>query len=139
MAAEAVHAGVPTAILSDFGAHDDYGMHYFFGSGLMRSFADLYFPLDTQPDPAWIAARMPDPQLHARDLVAEAVQRAGSARPALSDHQLSAEMSPQLRQRLAEIHGGPAVVNRRHLGQDSTNTVAARLLEAGQKWLALRR
>ncbi len=35
---EAIHADVPTAIIGDFGAHDDYGLHYFYGSGLVKTF-----------------------------------------------------------------------------------------------------
>src|SRR3546814_16438616 len=44
VAAEAIHARIPTVLIGDFGAHDDYGMEYFYGSGLIKNFADIEFP-----------------------------------------------------------------------------------------------
>src|SRR3546814_9840178 len=41
VAAEAIHARIPTVLIGDFGAHDDYGMEYFYGSGLIKNFADI--------------------------------------------------------------------------------------------------
>lgn len=40
-AVEAIHRGVPTAILTDFGVREKMGNHYFAGSGCYASFDDL--------------------------------------------------------------------------------------------------
>jgi hypothetical protein len=69
VAVEAIHAGVPTTIISDFGAHDDYGLQYFYDSGIVKRFED--FDLDSQkpPSKSWIDSHMCDPNLNIEELV----------------------------------------------------------------------
>src|SRR3546814_5965600 len=57
VAAEAIHARIPTVLIGDFGAHDDYGMEYFYGSGLIKNFADIEFPFVLGPRQAWQIGR----------------------------------------------------------------------------------
>ncbi|MBX3566426.1 MAG: hypothetical protein KF914_00105 [Rhizobiaceae bacterium] len=138
VAAEALHAGVPTAIVADFGAHDEYGMHYFFRSGLMRRFADIELPLMLVPEPAWAARHMPPPQPAIGGLVAEAVAMAAAPRQPLSDLDLAAEMSPALRLRLGELHGPAGVVTRQHKTIPASTPLASRLYGMSLKIFARR-
>ncbi|MBD9541582.1 hypothetical protein IB276_19215 [Ensifer sp. ENS04] len=112
--AEAVHAGVPTAIIGDFGAHDDYGIHYFFGSGLIRSFADLDFPFEGIPEAGWQARSIGDPNVTMKERVAEAVHMGRLERKPMTNRPMRAEMSPQLREHLERRNGISAVLNRAH-------------------------
>ncbi len=56
-AVEAIHRGVPTAILTDFGIREEMGNHYFAGSGCYASFADLSRSAAPVADPSWAADR----------------------------------------------------------------------------------
>src|SRR3546814_13615862 len=60
VAAEAIHARIPTVLIGDFGAHDDYGMEYFYGSGLIKNFADIEFPFVLGPRQAWLERYLAD-------------------------------------------------------------------------------
>lgn len=126
-AAEAIHAGVPTAIIADFGAHDDYGMHYFFRSGLMRRFADIELPLTTEPAREWVDRYIPHPRGAIGGLVEEALELAGQPRRPITDADLSAEMSPELRAHLSAVHGASGVVGRQHKAAGANGPLASRL------------
>ncbi|WP_059007171.1 DUF6716 putative glycosyltransferase [Streptomyces specialis] len=54
-AMEAVHRGIPTAILTDYGIREAHGNHYFLDSGLLASWAQLDEGLVPRADPAWAA------------------------------------------------------------------------------------
>ena len=56
-AVEAIHRGVPTAILTDFGIREEMGNHYFAGSGCYASFADLDQGAAPVADSSWAADR----------------------------------------------------------------------------------
>ncbi|WP_349360293.1 DUF6716 putative glycosyltransferase [Stappia sp.] len=76
VAVEALHAGVPTTLISDFGAHDDYGLPYFFGSGLLRPFDQV--DLDAPPtcDDAWLSHATGNPTSTVAQLARDAVDAA---------------------------------------------------------------
>ena len=76
VAIEAIHAGVPTSILADFGAHDDSGIHFFYGSGLIRTFESLDFEKPQKPNPDWVRKAIIDPTQHIDTLVAEILDAA---------------------------------------------------------------
>src|SRR3546814_6383389 len=69
VAAEALHARIPTVLIGDFGAHDDYGMEYFYGSGLIKNFADIEFPFVLVPRQAWLERYLADTSAIAPDCV----------------------------------------------------------------------
>lgn len=52
-AVEAMHRGVPTAILTDFGIKERLGNHYFSGSGCLASFAELNAGAAPRVDADW--------------------------------------------------------------------------------------
>lgn len=52
-AAEAIHRGVPTALLTDFGIRESLGNAYFLGSGCLASFDDLDAGAAPQADERW--------------------------------------------------------------------------------------
>ncbi len=52
-AAEAIHRGVPTALLTDFGIRESLGNAYFLGSGCLASFDDLDSGATPQADERW--------------------------------------------------------------------------------------
>ena len=54
-AVEAMHRGIPTAILTDFGIRESLGNHFFTGSGCYASFNDLDELAAPQVDPEWAA------------------------------------------------------------------------------------
>jgi hypothetical protein len=112
VAAEAIQAGVPTAIIGDFGAHDDYGLHYFFGSGLIRTFAELEFPFEGKPSVGWRSRYVGDPNLTVVALANEAVRLARHKRQSLAERPLLAEMSLELREHLMQRNGTTNVLNR---------------------------
>lgn len=111
VAAEAIHAGVPTAIIGDFGAQEDYGLHYFYGSGLIRSFAELEFPFEGEPGVDWRSHYLGDPNRKVEELVTEAVHFARLGRMSLAERPLRAEMSPDLREYLVRRHGPSKVLS----------------------------
>lgn len=114
VAVEAISAGVPTTIIGDFGAHDDYGLAYFFESGLIRTFAELTFPMTDSANPDWFRRRVADPCISAPGLVAEAVNLARQPRRPLTDRLLRAEMSTELRSFLVARNGVDAVLARKY-------------------------
>ncbi|MDT0346958.1 DUF6716 putative glycosyltransferase [Streptomyces litchfieldiae] len=54
-AMEAIHRGIPTAILTDYGVREAHGNHFFVGSGALASWAQLDEGLIPRADPAWAA------------------------------------------------------------------------------------
>ncbi|WP_435846379.1 DUF6716 putative glycosyltransferase [Streptomyces fradiae] len=54
-ALEALHRGVPTAVLTDLGVREALGNHHFIGSGLLTSWDRLDAGDEPVPDPAWLA------------------------------------------------------------------------------------
>ena len=52
-AIESIGAGIPTAILTDFGVREQLGTSYYAGSGCLASFADLDDGLAPVADPGW--------------------------------------------------------------------------------------
>lgn len=55
-AVEAMHRGIPTAILTDFGIRERLGNHYFIGSGCLTGFADLDAGARPVADADWARA-----------------------------------------------------------------------------------
>ena len=56
-AVEAMHRGIPTAVLTDFGIKERLGNHYFIGSGCLASFAELDDGAMPVADPEWARSR----------------------------------------------------------------------------------
>ncbi|MER6913802.1 DUF6716 putative glycosyltransferase [Streptomyces sp. NPDC000594] len=54
-ALEALHRGIPTAVLTDLGIREAHGNHHFIGSGLLTSFDRLDAGHRPVPDPRWLA------------------------------------------------------------------------------------
>lgn len=112
VAAEAIHADIPTAIIGDFGAYDDYGLHYFYGSGLIRTFAELEFPFQGKPSVGWRSRHVGDPNLTVKALATEAAHMARLERQPLAARPLRAEMSPELREHLVRQSSPSKVLSR---------------------------
>jgi putative glycosyltransferase DUF6716 len=72
-AVEAMHRGIPTAILTDFGIKERHGNHYFIGSGCLAGFAELDAGATPRVDPGW--AR--DHGIGPGDAVQQARERVG--------------------------------------------------------------
>nr|WP_206313697.1 DUF6716 putative glycosyltransferase [Streptomyces coryli] len=53
-ALEALHRGIPTAILTDLGVREVLGNHHFLGSGLLASWDDLDAGRVPEPDKEWV-------------------------------------------------------------------------------------
>ncbi|MBL1068646.1 DUF6716 putative glycosyltransferase [Streptomyces sp. 7-21] len=56
-AMEAIHRGIPTAILTDYGVREAHGNHYFIHSGCLASWSQLDEGLIPKANPAWAASR----------------------------------------------------------------------------------
>ncbi|MFG2411696.1 DUF6716 putative glycosyltransferase [Streptomyces goshikiensis] len=56
-ALEALHRGIPTAVLTDLGIREALGNHHFLGSGCLASWDQLDAGLLPQGDPEWLAAQ----------------------------------------------------------------------------------
>ncbi len=52
-ALEAVHRGIPTAVLTDFGVRESLGNHLFLGCGAFASWTDLHDGARPTVDPGW--------------------------------------------------------------------------------------
>ncbi|MGP4112233.1 DUF6716 putative glycosyltransferase [Streptomyces sp. 4N509B] len=68
-AMEAIHRGIPTAVLTDYGVREAHGNHYFIHSGCLASWAQLDEGLVPRANAAWAASRgigQRDPFLTAR-------------------------------------------------------------------------
>ncbi|WP_298965081.1 DUF6716 putative glycosyltransferase [uncultured Roseibium sp.] len=74
VAIEALHAGIDTTLIADFGAHDDYGLQYFYGSGLLRSFEHIDLDVPPRMNKHWGEQFVLDPLLSIKQLVSEAMQ-----------------------------------------------------------------
>ena len=84
-AVEAMHRGVPTAILTDFGIKERLGNHYFIGSGCLASFTDLDEGVLPVADAGWARSRGLG--------TSDAVERAR----AVLAHRLAEDIRPRLR------------------------------------------
>ncbi|RYD23726.1 MAG: hypothetical protein EOP88_03075 [Verrucomicrobiaceae bacterium] len=75
---EAIAFGCPAAAITDFGIDEEYGVSFFLGSGITRSFSalDPYDPPVVNPE--WIADNLGEPNLRIPCLMEELV-RAGNA------------------------------------------------------------
>lgn len=75
-AVEAIHCGVPAAVLTDFGIREALGNTYFLGSGLLAGFDDLDQGLVPQVNHEWARQRgMTDLRDDLAERVAEALSR----------------------------------------------------------------
>ncbi|GAA1914779.1 hypothetical protein GCM10009716_25290 [Streptomyces sodiiphilus] len=82
-AVEAIHRGIPTAILTDFGVREAHGNHYFLRSGCLASWAELDAGLVPTASPEWARRHgvgLGDPYRAARDRLA-ALRSAGALPP----------------------------------------------------------
>lgn len=71
VAIEAIHAQVPTAIIGDFGAHDDSGLRFFYGSSLITTLAAFDPDNSAEPDLTWRMRAIADPNDRVGTLVQE--------------------------------------------------------------------
>ncbi|GHB44450.1 hypothetical protein GCM10007094_37220 [Pseudovibrio japonicus] len=102
VAIEAIHRGVRPVIINDFGFHDDSGVPFFLGSGLISSLADIDVDKLAEPNPAWLSDHFTEVSCTAAPLLAEFMQLAKSAR---ENHLPPIDVSPWLgsEQVLAEL------------------------------------
>ncbi|MFT3860264.1 DUF6716 putative glycosyltransferase [Micropruina sp.] len=83
-AVEAMHRGIPTAILTDFGLKERLGNHYFIGSGCLAGFTELDNGALPVADPVWASSRGLGPSTAVeRARAAVAARVAEQARPPL--------------------------------------------------------
>jgi hypothetical protein len=140
VAVEAIYAGVPTAIISDFGAHDDYGLQYFYGSGLTVSFAELALPFAGKVDSDWLASHAADPRTTVAGLVTETIEAASRPRAPVADALLAPEHSPALRDYLMKKHGVDGVLGRQYQKAPLKRMLGLHAVsKALRRWLARRR
>ncbi|WP_445395385.1 DUF6716 putative glycosyltransferase [Streptomyces sp. LE64] len=111
-ALEALHRGVPTAVLTDLGVREALGNHHFVGSGCLTSWDRIDAGGAPVPDAGWVArqgvppATGPDPYQGARDRLA-----------ALLDGPGPGPLSPYYTARSAPGYL-PGLLARHHLGPD---------------------
>ena len=130
VAAEAIYAGVPTVILGDFGAYDEYGLQYFFRSGVIRNFSELDFPFAAKPNPAWLAHYISDPNQTIEGLVNEVMEKARAPRGLIVDEALKAEMSSDLRAHLHRANDVEYVLSRRYQATKKLTSMWASIFSA---------
>lgn len=114
VAIEALYRGVPTTLISDFGAHDDYGMSYFFGSGLLRRFEEISLEHPPFVNAEWLSHYTADPRKNIKDLIREAIQMARHPIPPIESRAAMPEMAPELLRFLEAELGEAAVLSRRY-------------------------
>ncbi|MFJ7155639.1 DUF6716 putative glycosyltransferase [Streptomyces sp. NPDC101118] len=114
-ALEALHRGVPTAVLTDLGIREALGNHHFLGSGCLASWDQLDAGLRPVADAAWLAGQgvvAEGPYERAFDPARERLAEL-AARPALP--------APAPYYTLATAPGYlPGILARHHLGTDGT-------------------
>lgn len=109
-ALEAVDAGLPVLVLSDFGVSEQMLNKVFDGSGLLGTLEDLKAGRFFHPEPAWLR----DNYFHRQDvpladLLALYARRARAGRLAVSAERLAASRRRRLRQRLRTLLPAPAL------------------------------
>jgi hypothetical protein len=114
VAIEAMNVGIPTTIIGDFGASDEYGLNYFFGSGLIRTFSDIEFSSSGIPAEDWWKTNVADPVEHINGLITEVLSLASSPRIQISSDLLRTEMSVELRSHLLREHEPDYVLGRKY-------------------------
>lgn len=131
VAAEAINIGVPTSIIGDFGAQEDYGLHYFFESGLITNFSDIQLPFQGTPADLWREKYIADPREHIERLVKEATLLAKRPRQAIRDQLKIAEMAPEFRQFLIDKNGVQYLLSRgyqrRQPNKEKNGTLLSRI------------
>lgn len=118
-AVEAIHRGIPTAILTDFGVREDLGNHFFAGAGCYAGFDEIDEGLAPVADPSW-AERHGLAGLPGGALAARVTELRGSDLPPVRPY-FSRRRSPVYLDRLLRVHGlvsqpgrpGPHNVSRR--------------------------
>ncbi|MCG2623689.1 hypothetical protein LVY72_17485 [Arthrobacter sp. I2-34] len=109
-ALEAVDAGLPVLILSDFGVSEEMLNKVFTGSGLLGTLDDLKAGRFFHPEPGWLR----DNYFHQQDtplgdLLALYARRARAGKLVLSDERLAANRRRRLRLRLRTLLPAPAL------------------------------
>jgi hypothetical protein len=109
-ALEAIDAGLPVLVLSDFGVSDGMLNKVFEGSGLFGTLKDLTAGRFFHPEPGWLRENYfhrQDAQL--ADLLALYAARARAGKLASGAVELSAARRRRLRQRLRTLLPAPAL------------------------------
>lgn len=103
VAIEAIHAGVPTTLISDFGAHDDYGLQYFYGSGILKNFENI--DLATKDDVvfSWLTERTKDPSPVIESMILDAFVHAEKRNNRLYSLARSCENSEAFRKHASNL------------------------------------
>lgn len=131
VAVEAIHAKIPTIVLGDFGAHEEYGLSYFFGSGLIRNFAEIDLSAAAIPDFDWLSTHVADPNETVAALTQEAIEMARRSRkPIIEGMALRAELSPELRAYLTARKGAGGVIDRSYRKRNSILSRSLNFLSA---------
>lgn len=102
VAVEALYANVPTTILSDFGAHDDYGLQYFYGSGLLRSFKEFDLVPSNNLSQQWLDENTNDPKAQIENLVCDVIEKSKAPRRPIEPF-FNCQQASKLREQLIEI------------------------------------
>jgi hypothetical protein len=112
-AVEAMHRGIPTGILVDFGVRESLGNHLFLGSGAFTSWRALHDGARPVVDPEWAAGNGvidPVPYAAAAARVAELVARRDALpplRPWLAADDAAAYLPTLLARHGLDRHGAP--------------------------------
>ncbi|WP_143483698.1 DUF6716 putative glycosyltransferase [Propionicimonas paludicola] len=132
-AAESIHRGIPTAILTDFGVREGLGNHFFAGSGCYASFDELDEGVRPTADREWAAAH--GLVAMQRGALAERIAALRSTElPAVSPY-FSRRRSPVYLGRMLSDHGLDSQARPLHDGSRRrgrfASAVARRLYRAG--------
>src|SRR3546814_11761314 len=89
-------------------------MEYFYGSGLIKNFADIAFPFVLGPRQAWLERYLADTSALAPDCVKEALLLAAAPRQPITERSAKAELSQHLRQHLLRHNTEDAIITKVH-------------------------
>ncbi len=108
-ALEAMHRGIPTAVLTDFGVREALGNHHFIGSGALASWDELDEGLLPRAAGDWLTrhgvAPAPDPFGPVRDRVTELAARAAAGRLPLPRPYYTSRTAPHYLPGVLARHG----------------------------------
>ncbi|MEJ8476994.1 DUF6716 putative glycosyltransferase [Roseibium algae] len=127
VAAEAINAGVPTTLISDFGAHDDYGLQYFYESGLIKSFNAIDLDKIILAEKKWLEKFYFTPEYTVEKLVLEALNIRKNNSYNLAKTPVSL-YSSEFNNYLSITHSPNSIINRNHQRKISIISRLSRLL-----------
>lgn len=119
VAIEAINADIPTTLISDFGAYDDYGLQYFYGSGLLSKFSELKLDEKKACVSSWANMRLLNPEIEIAKNVSEAIELSRNKKRIFNGERKEISFSKEFFDEINSQWGLDFSLNRGYLAQET--------------------